>query len=61
MVVQAVTSGAYVQSQYEKKGKTSNKEDFDSKTDKRDERRKKAASGKLGGGTQVNHFDFFLV
>uniref|UniRef100_A0A0K8SRL7 E3 UFM1-protein ligase 1 homolog n=1 Tax=Lygus hesperus TaxID=30085 RepID=A0A0K8SRL7_LYGHE len=48
----AVSSGAFIQAQYDKKGKSITKEDFDSKTDKRDERRKKATGGKAGGGAQ---------
>uniref|UniRef100_A0A1B6D5T8 E3 UFM1-protein ligase 1 homolog n=1 Tax=Clastoptera arizonana TaxID=38151 RepID=A0A1B6D5T8_9HEMI len=52
---EAVTSGKYQQFQTELKlGKStnSNVEIEDSKADRRDERRKKATGGKVGGGTQ---------
>ncbi|CAH1391186.1 unnamed protein product [Nezara viridula] len=54
---QAINDGSYIQLQMEKKlgrslGKEKMDDNFDSKADKKEERRKKAGSGKSGGGTQ---------
>lgn len=56
---QAVSTGAYIQAQAEKKlgrnlaSGNKEKEENPGKVEKREERRRKAAGGKSGGGTQV--------
>ena len=62
--MKVVASGAYLQAQADQrnaKGKAFKPDQINEKKDKKEERRKKANEGKVGGGVQVRDFQIIVV